>query len=116
MFTKTAFAALAALSLAASVHAEPASQPVNADKVSVSISVADLNLTSQAGARVALQRVRNAARTICGDEPDNRDQKYAGQFQACVQAVVDRAVATLGAPMVSAANKGQTATVLASTR
>src|SRR5271168_2336416 len=37
------------------------------DQVTIRVSVADLSMTSEAGAQEALARIRHAAREVCGD-------------------------------------------------
>jgi UrcA family protein len=109
MFAKTSFAAIAALAVlgfAASSHASPvgASDP---NTMTVSVSVADLNLSSAAGAKIVLRRIHNAATTICGDEPDRRLTERFALYQSCVKTTVDRTVASLDSPVVTAMNGGQ---------
>ena len=122
MFAKTAIvslAAVAALSLAATAHADPApamsgwSDPA---AMSVRVSIADLNLASPAGAKAVLARIHTAARTICGDEPDIRMSERFALYQSCLKTTVGRTVASLDAPLVTAMNGGQSAIVVASDR
>lgn len=105
--TLTAFAAVATLAFAAASHASPAidgfSDPAT---MSVTVSVADLNLSNQAGAKVVLRRIHNAAQTICGGEPDIRSERFT-LYQSCVKATVARTVASLDSPLVTALNGGQ---------
>jgi UrcA family protein len=111
MFTKTTFtalAALAALGLAASAHAAPAMGPSSdPDARSAKVFTADLDLGGEAGAKAALTRIHNAARNVCADELNPL---------ACRKDTLDRAVASLGAPLVTALNagRGQRGTILAS--
>jgi UrcA family protein len=88
--------AVGATSVAAAAPAE--------DRVSVRVPIADLNLQSEAGARVALRRITNAAGSICGDEADTRDLRRQALFQACVRHVVGEAVAAADSPMLAALN------------
>jgi UrcA family protein len=108
MSTKTklaAVSALATLAIAAAAQAAPEMSPSSSDDtVSVKVFLADLDLSSPAGARVVLQRIRNAARAICGDEPAPAALDRAGPYRACVATTIDGAVASLGAPMVTALN------------
>lgn len=110
----TTLAALTSLGLAASALA---ASP-DPDTVSVKVSIGDLNLASQVGAAVALQRIHNAATSICGPAPYGPDLQRTGDYQACMDAVVDHAVSTLGAPLVTAlrANHGQRPTVQTASR
>jgi UrcA family protein len=110
MFAKTSFAAVAALAIlgaAATTHASPAAEASSdPSAMSVSVSVADLNLSSAAGARIVLQRIHNAAKTICGDETDVRLTERFALYQSCVKTTVDRTVASLDSPIVTAMNGG----------
>jgi UrcA family protein len=74
--------------------------------VSVKASYADLNLSSEAGARVMLQRIRHAAQTICGFRPD-APMDYQTQYTPCVERTTNRAVAQLDNPIVMALNRGR---------
>ena len=111
MFAKTSFAAVAALSVlgfAATTHASPASDASSDPAtMSVNVSVADLNLASPVGARIVLQRIHNAAATICGSEPDIRLTERFALYQSCVKTTVDKTVASLDSPLVTAMNGGQ---------
>jgi UrcA family protein len=95
----TAVAAFAAMSVSASAFAAP---PSDTD-VSVKVSLAGVDLQSQAGAQVALGRIHFAARQICGEEatPDLGDR---AQYRACMDQVTQRAVAKLGSAVVTALN------------
>src|ERR1700728_3220473 len=125
MFAKTAIvslAAVAALGLAATAHADPAhtapamSGWCDPAAMSVRVSIADLNLASPAGAKAVLARIHTAARTICGDEPDIRMSERFALYQSCLKTTVGRTVASLDAPLVTAMNGGQSAIVVASDR
>jgi len=112
--TLTALAAFAALGLAASAHAAGSSN--DPDAVSVKVSIGDLNLGSTIGAKTALQRIRHAAKDICGEAPDPRAIEMGRQYAGCMDDTVNRAVASLDNPTVTALNggHGQATTVLAS--
>lgn len=105
MSPKTLFAAAAALalSLAASAQAAPPASRFDPDIVSVRVPLIDLNLNHEAGARTALQRIRNAARQVCGD-PSPSLLHQSARYRDCQRDAVDRAVATLGIPTVTAVN------------
>jgi len=74
------------------------------DTVSIKVSVADLDLTAEAGARIALGRIRTAANMICGPEPSPVQIDRFTAYKACVKADVDAAVATLDRPLLTALN------------
>jgi UrcA family protein len=111
MFTKTTLttlATLAALGFAAGGHAAPATGLLSdSAATSAKVSVADLDLGGDAGAKAVLQRIHDAARNVCADELNPL---------ACRDDTIGRAVASLGNPVVTALNGGQgrAATILAS--
>ena len=96
-------AAVIAVGAASVAAAAPASAPTD-ERISVRVPVADLNLQSEAGARVALRRIAKAASAICGDEPDSREMARAALFRACVRSAVDRTVAEADSPMLAQLN------------
>src|SRR5476649_928425 len=117
MFTKVTLASIASvavLGFAASTHAAPvADSSSDPAAMSVNVSIADLNLASSSGAKVVLGRIHAAARTICGDEPDIRLTERFAIYQSCLKTTVDRTVASLGAPLVTAMSGGQPAVLAA---
>ncbi len=99
-----------ALAAAAPTQAAPASNDPNI--ITVVVPASDLNLASGAGAKVLLSRIHRAAETICGIEPATMQFDLGRLYQTCVAGAVDRAVAKLDNPVVTAAN-GHGMTVLA---
>jgi UrcA family protein len=95
----TAIAAIAAMSLSASAFAAPSGDT----EVSVKVSLAGINLQSQAGAQVAVGRIHFAARQICGEET-TADLGARARYSACMNQVTQRAVARLDSPLVTALN------------
>ena len=110
MFAKSLTAilpALAALGCAAAVHAAPVAAPASDPSVmSVTVPVADLNLSNHAGAKTALQRIHAAAKTVCGEEPDIGAIARISLYDACIRTSTDRAVASLDSPIATALNGG----------
>ena len=102
MLTKTLCAAALALGLAANAQAAPA-RP-DPEIVSEKVSLADLDLNHRAGAATALNRIRGAARRVCGGEPSRWAMTAVALYQGCRRDAVDRAVATLDHPQVTALN------------
>jgi UrcA family protein len=82
------------------------------DRISRVVEVGDLDLHSQAGARTAAHRIHVAADYVCGG--DNLLWRRASDFQDCRNGAIDRALASLKAPMVSAALGRPTPTGMAS--
>ena len=116
MSISTTLTALAAvMSVGAAVNATPAFA-TDSDTVSVKVRYGDLNLGTEAGAKAMLQRLRHAAKVICG--PDSYDpMTLAFVYAPCVRETTDRAVARFGNPLVTALNGGSpAATQMASSR
>lgn len=106
MFTTSTRVALAAASALGFAACGQSAVAQNADTVSVKVSYADLNTSSPAGARAMLQRIRTAAKAICGTESDDPlDQLMI--YRPCVDGVTNRAVVTLDDPTVTAINNHQ---------
>src|SRR5258708_4698014 len=101
MFSKTTLAAVAAISLFAGVSTASAATP-SGDTVSVTISYGDLDLSTNAGARIVLARITHAAGEICGSQPDTRLLDQTRAYSGCMTSVTNRAVAKLGNAKVSA--------------
>ncbi len=82
-----------------SVQAQPISSP---EQVSVRVSFADLNLSSQDGARQMMGRIQGAARSICGESAANNDLADRARQNACVDQTVSDAVRSLDVATVTA--------------
>jgi UrcA family protein len=98
------FASVAALAvsfgLLGGVSAFAADTNVTIDQVSVSYG--DLNVSTDAGARVLFARIKSAATLACGGKPDSRDLAGMERFQACRKDAMSSAVTRIGAPKVAA--------------
>jgi UrcA family protein len=115
MFLKTTIATLCAASMfvAASAHAGEA----HPDTSSVTVRAPDLNLSTEAGARVMLQRLTAAAHVVCGPQPAPVELRRGQLYAACVKTTVDRSVASLNNPILARLNgSGPTATAIAEAR
>jgi len=77
---------IAGLTLAplAALHAEP---------VQVTVSFADVNLSSPPGIATLYGRLQGAAREVCGSEPQSREFTLHSAWSRCVGAALDNAVA-----------------------
>ena len=102
-----------ALAAAAPTRAAPTSN--DPDMVTVVVPAADLNLSSAAGAKTLIARIEGAAKAICGVEPATIQLDRRRIYETCVKGTVDRTVAKLDNPVVTAAN-GHGMTVLAANR
>ena len=88
-----AFAAALSTLIGAAAHAQTVEGiSVSGDRMTQSqpVSYADLDLTRQAGMNTLAARVRAAAKTVCGMEPEYREPR--GPFEACVKSAVDHAL------------------------
>ena len=92
--------ALAAVTL---VGAAPVAAQSRDDTVSVSVRYGDLDISNSAGAEIMLRRIDKAAVQICGGKPDQRLLGERVAFEKCRASTIDRSVAALNAPMVTAA-------------
>jgi UrcA family protein len=70
--------------------------------VSVKVSIADLNLSNEAGAREALIRIDRAARQVCGGGADEPSLTQWVDYRKCVAAAVERTVAGMKQPTLTA--------------
>jgi len=68
---------------------------VGREPLSVRVSVEDLNLTTHAGAVALYQRIRNAARSVCGPVDIALAEEKAA-WDRCVDEAIGSAVAKLG--------------------
>jgi UrcA family protein len=100
--------------LAAAIPAATSAFAATPDQLTVKVSTADLNLNSEAGARVALARIRHAAKEICGDSGARTSLDQSMQLQACVNGVVERAVAASNQPTLVAVSQGRHVAAMAS--
>lgn len=108
-----AVSALAILGFAGGVHA--ASRP---DLHSAKVSLTGVDLGSDEGAKVALQRIQSAARRLCSEDPGARNLDLTHPYVDCLNATVDHAVGVLGNPRVTALNAahGKPPTVMVANR
>ena len=67
----------------------------------VTVSYADLDPASAAGAAVLQERIASAAREVCGPEPDIRDIKHYREFEACVVDSIGRSGSVAGSSVAS---------------
>ena len=112
-----AVSALAILGFASGAHAasNPSSNP---DLHSAKVSLAGVDLGSDDGFKVALQRNPSAARRVCSEDPNIRDLDLTHPYVDCLNATIDHAVGVLDSPRVTALNAahGRPPTVLAANR
>ncbi|HEX5007013.1 MAG TPA: UrcA family protein [Hyphomonadaceae bacterium] len=78
-------------------------------KASESVSYADLDLSTNDGARTLLRRIDFAAKRVCGPEPSHSPLQphLTAFYQRCVRDSVDSTVDAIGSPLLSAMNGEQ---------
>ena len=102
--------------LAATALATGATAAAQPERMSVPVKVGDLDIRSEAGAKVALNRIRRAAVTICG-ETDSKQLARQALIDACIRDSVNTTVAQAGSPALAALNgTPMQATTLAAAR
>ena len=98
-------AAIAALSLASGAASAQSAQMI--------VRVGDLNLSTQQGAAVALQRIDTAAVQFCGGEPQREIGRLFEQHK-CIARMTDMAVQKLDSVRVTQLHSPQSTIVVAS--
>ncbi len=78
---------------------------------SVTVSFADLNLSTESGATTLLHRIRRAAKDACGEHGPALVE--IADWQACVIGATDDAVRFVHSPLLSALYSGQRQSVTA---
>jgi len=78
---------------------------------SIRVGYGDLDLNTQAGAATLYNRIRGAARTVCGYEGSTfTDQAI---WRSCFSGAVSDAVATVNSPRLTALHQGKSPAVTA---
>jgi UrcA family protein len=117
MFSKTALAAFAAVSLFAGASSASAATPQTTapgtNTVSVTISYGDLDLNTNAGARAMFARISHAARRICEAQPPAQALDMMAAYESCMTSVTSRALTKLGNTKVWAVAGRQAPTTVA---
>jgi UrcA family protein len=103
MYTRHLIAVCAAsLALASAASAETIRVTDTDSGREVRVSYADLDLSHAEGARILVDRVREASRLACGDAPVLRDLDRSRLYNACVVYAADKAIASVRSAMVDA--------------
>lgn len=77
------------------------------------VSYADLDLSNDAGARVLLRRIDQAARAVCGDRSGPMPITKRNQIRMCIAETTGQTVAAVNAPVVTALYEGAPQIVVA---
>jgi UrcA family protein len=108
MSIPTLTAALAAAILASSAGLALAASAADQDPAGVTVKYADLDLTTQDGAKVMLQRIVQAAGQVCRPDADLAYLPGMGAWlNYCVSSRVEDTLSRLNAPAVTAAYKAR---------
>jgi UrcA family protein len=109
--------ALGAAALAASFAcAVPAvAAPEEVVTRTMTVSYADLDLTSSAGASTLYSRLKAASRTVCDDRVDSTISSGLERLR-CTRATLDRAVKDVNVPTLTALHTGGASTGLTAQR
>ncbi len=101
-------AGASALALAVVAFPVAAASPSSIDDARVSVSFADLNINSEAGARTLYRRLRQASASVC-----NRDSlrelgslAAVAKAEACYTETLDEAVAKIGSEALRKVHSG----------
>ena len=94
---------LAAIACTFTVGTAIAGPPADAIP-SVTVSYADLDLASQAGAQVLYQRIKQAAQTVCAALASKQLERQA-LWHDCYEQAVANAVATIDRPLLTALHR-----------
>jgi UrcA family protein len=95
-FTLAAVAAVCLAAIAVGAHADETVNGVPARAV----HYADLNLSTQAGAAILYNRIRNAAEQVCGDV-GSRELARAVAAKACVNRAIFASVQSVNNPKLT---------------
>ena len=101
LFATTAICAALSVGFAGGAFASPRTQPTIEE--SPRVKFADLDLNTDHGARVMLQRLRSASYGVCGGLSDEAWEAYGD----CREQAVRGVVAQLNAPRLTAAYLGK---------
>ena len=99
--TFTTLSAVAAIALAAAASSATAATP-STDDVSVKVSYEGIDLNSDAGHKIMVARITQAARQICGAQPDKWLFDASRAYDSCMTSVTDRALGQLDSAKLSA--------------
>jgi UrcA family protein len=88
-------------------------QAADQDVLTKTVKFADLNITSEAGAKVLYGRIRAAARDVC-EASGGRDLFLAAAAHACIEKAIDKAVKDVNSPVLTSLRFGSGGVRLAS--
>ena len=92
--------AMIAIGLLAMTGASASADPFG-EEMAIKVSYSGLDINTEAGAKVLLNRIEQAAGEICGPEPSNRLDRIQ-TFRPCTREIVKRSVAKVNSPTLTA--------------
>jgi UrcA family protein len=99
---------LATAAILCMISAAPAARADQAERNTLRVAYADLDLSREAGARSLFKRIALASRQVCGTRPSPKLIEANARYQACYRDSLSQAVAEIGSPLLSAMLNGQT--------
>jgi UrcA family protein len=81
--------------------------PMDRDARAAEVRYSDLDLSHPEAARVLYQRIKRAAREVCG-QPDARDLSRYRSYQKCYEGAVEHAVEKVDSKTLTALHRNKT--------
>ncbi len=106
-----AYTSFVVASLVTTASASNAAQTSSDQQIVVSYK--DLDISRPAGAEILIARMKVAASKVCGPVPDIRQSEMRAAHRHCMADVLDRAVASMDAPIVGAVYRESPPVVIA---
>jgi len=90
------------ITVVAPTRAEVPAKGRSLDRSSITVRLADINLNSPEGARIAYGRLQTAAETVCGPRLSVWDGRVARSWKRCYRATMDDVIARINLPALTA--------------
>ncbi|MGH8137403.1 MAG: UrcA family protein [Steroidobacteraceae bacterium] len=98
--------ALAAISCTLAAGTASASRASD-ELPSVTVKYGDLDLSTTAGATALYGRIKRAARTVCGMDSIQPEERVYGNWKPCYNQAIATAVTKVNSPMLTAVHGGK---------
>src|SRR5258708_12924988 len=82
--------------------------PAARDVEQITVHFGDLNIDQTAGAAVLYRRIRNAAKTVCGEPQLPGSRPVSPDWRRCVAPALDEAVAAVDRPALTVYHRAHT--------
>src|SRR5215469_8495494 len=104
MLTRQVFAVCAAaLAIAGGARAQTVHETDTDTMRQVKVEYADLDIGHSQGAQALVERIKQASQLACGEAPELANLEQRAAYRSCVVSTEDKAVASVDAPLVTAA-------------